>query len=148
MSLIAPLYPARAALLTRRRIALATDFIRYGACSALALALDYGLLLVLAKGFGVHYLAASAIGFTSGLVLAYALSITFVFKGRRTLAARKEFAGFAAIGIAGLALTQVLLACLVGGFGMSIVVAKPVTAAAVFCFNFGLRRATLFASMA
>jgi putative flippase GtrA len=146
VSLAAPSYPARASVLAQGRVELATDLIRYGACSAAALGLDYGLLLALAKGLGVHYLVASAIGFLSGLALAYALSITFVFKGRRTLAARKEFAGFAAIGIAGLALTQILLAGLVGLLGLSVVLAKPVTAIAVFCFNFGLRRATLFGS--
>jgi putative flippase GtrA len=139
-------YASRAPLLTERRAQLAIDLIRYGACSAAALALDYGLLLLLSQALGLHYLLASAIGFLSGLTLAYVLSIAFVFKGRRTLAAPHEFAGFAAIGVAGLGLTQVLLACLVGGLGLSVALAKPMTALVVFMFNFGLRRATLFVS--
>jgi putative flippase GtrA len=131
---------------TPERGLIAIDLVRYGACSAAALGLDYGLLLALTYGFGVHYLLASAIGFLSGLVLAYRLSIDFVFKGRRSLPAPKEFAGFAAIGVAGLALTQVLLAGFVGGLGLSVALAKPVTALAVFIFNFGMRRSMLFAS--
>jgi putative flippase GtrA len=146
MSLAASGYAARPPLLARRRAELAVDFIRYGACSAAALALDYGLLLVLSQGFGLHYLLASAIGFMSGLALAYVSSIAFVFKGRRRHAAPREFAGFAAIGVAGLGLTQLLLACLVGGLGLSVALAKPMTAIVVFMFNFGLRRATLFVS--
>ncbi len=146
MSLAAQTYAARATLVTPRRVQLAVDLLRYGACSAAALALDYGLLLGLAQGLGVHYLVASAAGFLGGLTLAYGLSIAFVFKGRRRLAASKEFTGFAAIGAAGLVLTQILLACLVGGLGLPVAAAKAVTAIIVFGFNFGLRRAMLFAS--
>src|SRR5581483_5462491 len=112
MSLVTSGYASGAPRLTEQRAVLAIDLVRYGICSAAALALDYGLLLLLSQVFGLHYLLASAFGFVSGLVLAYVLSITFVFKGRRTLTASREFAGFAAIGIAGLALTQALLACL------------------------------------
>ena len=126
----------------------ATDLIRYGACSAAALTLDYGLLLLLTYGFAVPYLTASAIGFMSGLCLAYLSSIAFVFKGRRRLTVRREFLGFSLIGIAGLVLTQLLLALLVGGAGLSVAVAKPITAVVVFLFNFGLRRGILFASKA
>jgi putative flippase GtrA len=144
MSLAETSLEASPALISDGRVQLLWDLIRYGACSAAALALDYGLLLVLAKGLGVHYLVASGAGFLAGLALAYILSITFVFKGRRTLEPREEFAGFAAIGAAGLALTQLLLAGLVSGLGISVVLAKPMTAVAVFLFNFGMRRATLF----
>ena len=146
MSLTASDFASRAPLLTPRRVELALDLIRYGGCSAAALTLDYGLLLLLSQEFGVHYLLAAAIGFLSGLVLAYALTITFVFKGRRTLSAPREFTGFAAIGIAGLGLTQALLAYLVGGLGLSVAIAKLMAAVVVFIFNFGLRRATLFVS--
>jgi len=139
---------ARAGILAPGRAQLVVDLVRYAASSAAALALDYGLLLTLSRGLGVHYLLASAVGFLSGLALAYALSVTFVFRGRRTLAASSEFAGFAAIGAAGLALTQLSLLCLVGGLGVPIALAKPVTALAVFVFNFGLRRAMLFAPSA
>jgi putative flippase GtrA len=146
MSLVAPAGFDRASILTRARVELAGDLIRYGASSAAALALDYGLLVGLNRGLGLHYLVAAAIGFLGGLMLAYVLSVTFVFRGRRKLRARQEFAGFAAIGAAGLALTQILLLVLVGGLAFRVEEAKPVTALVVFCFNFSLRRAALFRS--
>jgi putative flippase GtrA len=146
MSIAEPAAIARLSLWTPKVAQLLIDLGRYGACSAAALGLDYGLLLLLTYRLGVSYLTASAIGFVSGLMLAYLLSIVFVFKGRRTLSAGREFIGFAIIGVAGLVLTQILLAGLVGGLGLSVALAKPPTAIIVFLFNFGMRRGMLFAS--
>jgi len=106
----------RAALLATGHVRLVVDITRYGACSLAALALDSGLLLWL-TGMGMQYLEAAAIGFASGLILAYLLSIAFVFKGRRTLSPMHEFLGFTLIGAGGLAVNQLLLAGLVGASG-------------------------------
>ncbi|MGB7126195.1 MAG: GtrA family protein [Methylovirgula sp.] len=122
---------------------LASDLAGYGVCSAAALALDWSLLILLVQA-GVYYLLASTISFTAGLVLAYAGSVLFVFRGRRARTVRAEIAGFVGIGIAGLALNQVLLFFFVHGCGLEVALAKAPTAACVFTFNFLLRRALLF----
>jgi putative flippase GtrA len=120
------------------------EFLRYGLCSALALGADMAILLVLNRTLGLHYLIAAAIGFLTGLFIAYALSVRFAFRERRLGDARAEFILFASVGLLGLALTQVLLHAFVGGTGMALAPAKIVTAGFVFLFNFGARKVLLF----
>lgn len=123
---------------------MAADLIRYGLASALALAVDYGLLLLLSKSFGVAYLTAAALGFLAGMAIAYVLSITIVFKNRRNVRASLEAASFVAIGLAGLALNQLMIWALVAHAGLDVAIAKAPTAGVVFMFNFLARRSLLF----
>jgi putative flippase GtrA len=55
-----------------------------------------------------------------------------------------EIAGFFIVGLAGLALTQVLLYALVSRFGLSVPVAKAPVVGIVFFFNFVGRRTLVF----
>ncbi len=123
----------------------ASDLCGYGLCSAAALALDWSLLILLVK-LGVHYLFAAALSFMAGMIVAYVGSILFVFPGRRACGPATEIAGFLAIGLAGLALNQVLIFGFVHGWGLNVAIAKAPTAGCVFLFNFLLRRALLFAA--
>jgi putative flippase GtrA len=123
------------------------DFIGYGLCSAAALAIDCGTLFGLTQ-MGVNYLPAAAIGFFSGMVLAYYLSIRFVYADRRGSNAKWEAIGFFAIGLAGLLLNQLLLFALIDGFQLSLGFAKGLTAIGVFLFNFTARRSVLFSALA
>ncbi len=59
-----------------------------------------------------------------------------------------EAIGFFVIGIAGLALNQILLFGFVDGLGLSLAMAKGLTTFGVFLFNFGARRSVLFSSSA
>ena len=113
--------------------------------SVVALAVDYGLLVLLHRAFDLHYLVAATISFMTGLAVAWSLSVVFVFGGRRRLSPGREFAGFIATGLAGLALTQGLLGALVGGVGLPPELAKIPVAGLVFTFNF-LSRRLLFAA--
>mgnify|MGYP001765152205 CR=1 FL=1 len=124
---------------------MAFDLVRYGLASAAALAVDYGLLLLLSKGFGVSYLTAAGAGFLAGMAVAYGLSIAVVFKGRRSVRPSLELASFVAIGVAGLALNQFLIWLFVSHFNLDVAIAKAPTAGFVFLFNFLARRALLFA---
>ena len=125
--------------------ALARDAARYFGVSLLAFGIDYGLLIALHRGFSLHYLAAATIAFTTGLVVAWTASAAFVFAGRRKLSRSRELLGFVITGLAGLILTQLLLLLLVDTVGASPELAKFPVAACVFIFNFGSRRALLFA---
>ncbi len=115
----------------------------YGLASAAALAVDWGLLLVL-HGAGVNYLVATAIGFSAGIAVTYFLSISVVFRHRPIADRKREFAGFLGVGIAGLVLTQLLMALWVERLAMAPGLAKIPTAGLVFVFNFTVRRALLF----
>jgi len=124
----------------------ATDLVKYGFASAAALALDYGILLLLHNRFGLPYLIAAAIGFGAGLVLIYALSVRYVFNGRRRLSSGPELLGFLITGVLGLALNEVLMSVFVEQLLFSVAFAKIPTAGFVFLFNFIARRAMLFSS--
>ena len=124
-ALVARLRPSRLLRFVR-------DMIRYAAASVFALALDYGVLMLLTKRFGVGYLEAAAAGFLSGLALIYLLGV------------RVEMAGFLITGVVGLMLTEALMHLFVGRFGLSLSLGKAATAGFVFMFNFVSRRSLLF----
>ena len=119
------------------------ELVLYGLASALALGLDWGVLLVLTS-LGVNYLVASGTGFTSGIAITYLLSISMVFRHRPVADRKREFFGFIGVGFAGLVLTQGLMALWVEALHMTPGLAKIPTAGTVFLFNFTVRRALLF----
>ncbi len=120
------------------------DFWRYGLCSALALALDWALLMLLVRA-GMNYVPAAATSFLAGMVLAYIGSITFVYAGRRSYPMLAEAAGFFLLGIAGLLVNVFLLFVFIKLVGLAVGIAKAPTAIGVFLFNFLARRTLLFA---
>jgi putative flippase GtrA len=79
-------------------------------------------------------------------VVAYVLSVAFVFTERRMSSAGVEFGLFVLIGVAALALNQVLLFGLVDGMGMHYALAKIPVTGMVFLFNFAVRKAVLFSA--
>jgi putative flippase GtrA len=117
---------------------------RYLAASALALGIDFGSYVGLIRLAGMHYLVAAPIGFALGLATIYVLSIRWVFRQRRLADRRAEFALFALIGLAGMALNQLILYIAVQLLAASPEIAKVISAGMVFCFNFVLRKLLLF----
>jgi putative flippase GtrA len=123
---------------------LADESFRYLAAAALALAVDMGVYIGLIRLAGVDYLVAAPIGFGLGLAVIYVLSVRWVFGHRRLANARAEFALFALVGLAGMALNQLVIYSGVERFAFSYEVAKIVSACAVFTFNFVTRKLLLF----
>ncbi|WP_297506270.1 GtrA family protein [uncultured Caulobacter sp.] len=119
------------------------ELVLYGLASGLALGVDWGLLLLLTR-LGVNYLVASGTGFASGIAVTYVLSVSVVFRHRRVADRRREFVGFLGVGLAGLLLTQGLMAFWVEALRLTPGLAKIPTAGIVFVFNFAVRRALLF----
>lgn len=119
------------------------ELLRYAVAGGSAFLLDLAVYTALLRA-GVPYLAAAAIGFLLGLAFIYGLSVRWAFSTRRIDKPAVEFAVFAAIGLMGLGLTQVLLFVLVEHAAVAPVPAKLVTSVIVFGFNFGVRKATLF----
>jgi putative flippase GtrA len=138
---------APSAVISRPKLApFLKDLFGYGLCSAAALGLDVGLLYGLTQA-GMTYLASAAVGFVAGMILAYVLSIRFVYQGRRGLDRKREAFGFFAIGFVGLLLNQVALYAFVDGFHLALGPAKALAAVGVFFFNFVARRKALFAAV-
>jgi putative flippase GtrA len=117
---------------------------RYFLVSIVALGVDYGLLLALTEIAHLHYLASSAISYTTGGVVHYLLSVTLVFRNRRLSDRWVEFAAFFGLGLLGLAATQAVLKVSVEGLGMSYATAKLGAVGASFALNFVARKALLF----
>ncbi len=124
--------------------AVAGESARYLAASAVALCLDFGAYVGLIRLAGVHYLIAAPAAFALGLATIYALSVRWVFEERRVQDARMEFAVFALIGFAGMALNQVVIYGGVDRLSLPYEGAKLAAAAVVFCFNFVCRKLLLF----
>jgi putative flippase GtrA len=117
---------------------------KYAAASAIALAVDYCVLLALTHYAGWHYLWANTVSFLSGAIVAYLLSVQFVFKAHRLHSRRLEIFVFVVIGVVGYGVSQLVLFITVGKLGFDLVVAKGAAACCSFVANFLLRRQLLF----
>ena len=117
---------------------------RYGLSSGLALAVDVGLLFLLVQYTDIHYLTAAAIGFASGCLLIWLLSVAVVFDNHSDRLARNNLLLFLLIGLLGLALNHLILYVGVDLIGIALLLAKACSAIIVFWFNFFLRGALVF----
>lgn len=124
------------------------EFIRYGATSGLALTADFLSLVLLTEFAGLHYLVSSVVGFAAGMVIAYVLSVRWVFSARRLSNATAEGTIFILIGIAGLLINQAVLYSLTEGALLPYAASKAVSACIVFTFNFSVRKFALFTAPA
>lgn len=127
---------------------LARQFALYFVVSVAALALDFALFVVLNRYLGLHYLAASAISFSSGAAVTYVLSVRLVFDQRRLEDSRIEFASFFLIGLVGLAVNQLALLVAAGVLAWPPLYAKVAAAGFSFVANFLARRTLLFTARA
>jgi putative flippase GtrA len=124
----------------------ALELVRYAGASAAAFAVDFGLYVGLTELAGWHYLVSAAAGFCAGAVTVYGISIAWVFSERRLADSPWEFPVFWTVGLAGLALTELILYAATGVMGMDYRLSKLLAAAFVFFFNFGLRKRLLFSA--
>jgi putative flippase GtrA len=126
------------------RGAYSRELIRYGGVSACAFVIDAGLLWLLAKQAGIHYLVAATISFLVGGLVAYLLSIRFVFIERRLQTRSIEGTTFIALGLVGLAVNTAVMALAVETMAAPLLVAKMASASLTFAVNFLLRKHLLF----
>jgi putative flippase GtrA len=136
--------PLNLAALRAKALVLGRQFALYFVVSVGALALDFALFLLLNQGLHLHYLAASAISFSSGAAVTYLLSVRLVFDERRLGDRRIEFASFFLIGLVGLAVNQLALLVTAGALAWPPLQAKVAAAGFSFVANFLARRTLLF----
>lgn len=125
-------------------MSVAREWLRYVAAGLVALAVDFGTYVALIRLADVHYLYAAPVGFALGLATIYVFSIRWIFTHRRLADARVEFGVFALIGLGGMALNQLVVYAGVEWLALSYELAKILSAASVFCFNFVARKLLLF----
>lgn len=116
----------------------------YSLGAGAAFAVDFGLLYAQVEFLGIHYLVAATVSFLAGTAVVYWVSVRHAFEHRSVADRRKEFLYFTAIGAAGILLNILLMATLVGGFGLHYLLAKIGTAAVTFVANLGARKWLLF----
>jgi putative flippase GtrA len=129
-----------------RLAALSGEFGRYLSASVAALSLDFGLLWLLTEHAGLHYLTSAAISYSAGALLHYAISVRLVFCERRVTDRRLEFVSFFAIGLVGLAATQLVLKAAVDYAGLGYMAGKFCATGASFVMTYVARRGLLFTS--
>jgi putative flippase GtrA len=122
------------------------EFVGYGIVSAVALAVDAGLLAFLHYVLGVHYLVACSTSFILGGVVAYFLSIGFVFRRRRITNHAVEAPTFILLGLVGLGVNAVVMSLVVDNLGATVMIAKGCAAGVTFSVNFVLRKLVLFSA--
>ena len=117
---------------------------RYAFVSACAFIIDIAVLFILVSYLSWWYVAAATASFLVGLLVAYLLSITLVFKYRRLQDARIELASFAGIGLVGVAINAAVITLGVNLLGVHYLIAKFGAAGFTFVWNFAARRQFLF----
>lgn len=123
----------------------AHELLRYLAASAIALAVDVLSFSALLRLVGLPWMLAATLAFITGVLVAYHLSIRFVFRERLLAhAPRHEFAAFATIGIVGLGVTQVVLWLGIEHYHAHPEMTKLVAAGITFLCNFAMRKLMLF----
>jgi putative flippase GtrA len=126
-------------------LAVLPQFSRYTLVSALALILDFAVYLLLAAG-GTKVALAGALGYACGLALHYVLSVRYVFDAQAAHKAQSRlFAEFAVSGLAGMAITALVIAAAVDAGDMPLLPAKAVAVGVSFLVVFVLRRSVVFA---
>src|SRR5882672_6828269 len=120
------------------------EAVRYGAVSACAFIIDIAVLFVLVHYLSWWYVEAAIASFLVGLLFGYVMSLTLVFKYRRLQDPRIEFAGFAGIGMIGVAINAAAMAFGVSILGVHYLIAKCGAAGCTFVWNFLARRQFLF----
>ena len=121
------------------------EAITYAAVSACAFIIDISVLFVLVHYLSWWYVAAATSSFLVGLLVAYVLSVTLVFKYRRLQDPGVEFASFAGIGAVGVAINAAAMTLGVKVLGVHYLIAKCGAAGFTFVWNFAARRQLLFA---
>jgi putative flippase GtrA len=116
---------------------------KYFAVGSAAFVVDALTLAILVSGLRCDYLWAASIGFAAGLIVNYYLGLKFVFGGVDQATAG-EFSKVAGIALFGLALTEAGMFVGVDMIGLHYLVAKAATAAIVFIWNFGARKALVY----
>lgn len=123
------------------------DLSRYFAASLVALALDVVVLSLCLRVLHLGLAWSASLGFVAGAIVAYVLSIRWVFRTRAFGdVPALEFLTFVGIGVAGLGVTQLVLWLGVTQLHFMPELVKLSAAGITFAFNYLVRKSMLFAA--
>lgn len=122
--------------------------VRYALVGGVAFAVDLAIFVIFAKLGGFNYLLVAAAGFLIATGVNYALSIRHVFVHKGWLSRRSEIALVFLVSAGGLVINQLLLWQAVSVFSIEMVMAKVAASAAVFLWNYVMRRYVVFRAAA
>ena len=120
------------------------QFLRYLVVGGIAFAVDFACLFLMTDFLGIHYLTSTTAAFVAGLAVNYVLSILWVFDTRRVASRAVEFGLFAAVGILGVGLNDLVMWVLTDLVAFHYLVSKLASTGVVLLWNFGVRKALLF----
>lgn len=121
----------------------------YFFASCCALLVDVALLLFLSQWCHVPYLLAATLSFIAGGILAYQLSVRYVFVGHHVRAGRPlGLALFIVLGLIGLLINAAVLALTVGVAHAPLLGGKVLAAGCTFYGNYWMRRRWVFSDYA
>ncbi len=120
------------------------ELFRYGVAGVLAFSTDFSVLYMLTEYVGMHYLVSNVFGYFCGLIVAYILNSAWVFSEHRYENRWLEFGLFAAIVVAGLAISEFVMLAWVETADGDYIYAKLISTFFVACFNYLARKFWLF----
>ncbi|MDR0940177.1 MAG: GtrA family protein [Mediterranea sp.] len=120
------------------------QLMRYTFVGGLAFVVDFGLLYILTEYGHVYYVVSASVSFVVGLLVNYALSVSWVFGERGSGYKGQEFLFFSLIGLVGMGMNSFLLWFITSRLGMYYMASKVVVAVMVYAWNFLARKYLLF----
>ena len=128
----------------RKNESTAKQMIKYTFVGGSASVIDIGTLYFLTEKVNLHYTISAAISFTLGLITNYVMSIFWVFTKRSTNSKIIEFISFTLIGIAGLALNELIMVFFTEVLFLYYLASKIISSIVVYFWNFFVRKLLLF----
>lgn len=116
------------------------QFVKYFCVALIGYFFDFGTLIIFKEVLGIFYLVAASAGFLIGLIITYFLSNKFVFGESKIISKKLQFTTFAAVGLIGLLLLNLLMWIFTGLFGIGYVASKIIATIFVYTWNFFVRR--------
>lgn len=115
------------------------QLVKFAIVGVIAAAVDVGVLVILKELLGVAVLISSALSFAVSVCVNYALSMAFVFKGKKQ-SRLKEFIVFVVLSIGGLGINQLILWIGIKVFSIYYLVVKFLAMVIVPIYNFVTRK--------
>lgn len=129
------------------RIFFESEFVRYFFVSLAAFVLDLSLFSVGLRVLHIAWAVSATFGFLGGVLVAYFLSVRFVFRSRKFRnKPATELLTFSTVGLGGLLVTQLVLWVGIELMGSNPEISKVSAAGFTFLFNFMVRKLLLFRS--
>ena len=119
--------------------------VKFGFAGGVATVGDFLVYWSMTKKLYIWYIWSAVAGYAVGTVISYVISVRWIFPHRNIKDRRWEFIVFAIIAALALGLTEIILYVTVEYIKIDPTPAKIIAIVLVFPFNFGVRKALMFA---